>query len=241
MRAPQLRALTLALLVPASALAQPLAARRTAAQVLADVEATYAKPQHLTARFQQTVTYATMGTTRKSGGTVYLAKPDKMRWDYVDAKNKVDSSFIFDGTVLWVVQPSNLQVLKHTAQNTTLPAAISFLNQAGRLAKEFDVTFPAADVQQAHGVPGGVLLALAPKQASAQIEQLYFVVDPSTNQVTRSIVIDSSDNINAFVFTGVDLKKKIDAKYFAFDPKTVPTYKVVTVNPAPAPQLSPKP
>jgi outer membrane lipoprotein carrier protein len=226
-----MRLAIVALVIPLSAIAQPKP-ERTAAQVLADVETTYAKPQHLTAKFEQTVTYATMGTTKKSAGTVYLAKPDKMRWDYVEAKQKrVDKSFIFDGTTLWVVEPSNLQVLKHTAQNHTLPAAISFLNQSERLAKEFDVAFADATAQKTHGVPGGVLLSLVPKQAAAQIKQLYFVIDPSTNQVARSIVIDSSDNVNAFAFRDADLKKKLDAKYFAFDPKTVPTYKVVTVEP----------
>ena len=202
-----MRALAIAaLLVPAIAQASP-------EQTLADVQASYAKVTHLQGEFSQTVVNATFNRKDTSRGKLYLARPDKMRWDYVDAKSKLKRSMIFDGKTLWGVERQNKKVYKHVAVDATLPAAISFLN-GGKLGTKFAVTAPASNT-----------LVLVPKQADAGIKQLTFVIDPKTKRVVTSIVVNHNDDTNTFQFKVVE--KAADPKTFAFSPASVPTYDVV--------------
>lgn len=99
-------------------LAPGLAAAQTSGEVLANIDATYAGAKQVSASFTQTVVNTTFGTTTVSTGEVYV-RPGKMRWDYKTKKKALDKSFIFDGTTLWVVEPANRQVLKHTVVSGT--------------------------------------------------------------------------------------------------------------------------
>lgn len=192
----------LALLVPALASATP-------EQTLAEVQASYAKVKELRGPFAQTFFNATFGKTSDLKGTLYLARPDKMRWDYPNKQ------MIFDGKILWVVEPKNQQVYKHATQDATLPAAISFLN-GGDLGKQFTVTEPKADT-----------LELVPRDTNAQIKKLTFVIDAKTKRVVKSIVVNHKDDVNTFTFDVTE--KPVDAKLFTFSPKRVPGFKVIDV------------
>lgn len=236
-------ALAVLLALPGGAAAQAPPAkhakRPSAAQVLAGVEAVYKQPTELTATFEQAVTNAAFGKTSKTTGKLYVQKPNKLRFDY-GTPQKLDKAFIFDGKTLWIVEPSNLQVIVHTTQSSTLPAAIAFFTGAGSLARDFKVAFATT---KDHQVPGGITLELTPRRASAAYKRLYLVIDPSTNQVGKTIVIDSSDNINMFTFGNVDLKAAVKPSLFTFDPKSVPHYRIVTANTAakPAPKPATRP
>jgi chaperone LolA len=187
-------------------------------QLLVDMQAAYAKAQHLTSSFTQTITRA-IGKDEISTGTLSLARPDKMRWEYVDKKGKLKRQMIFDGKKLWVVEPQNKRIYEHATTSATLPAAVSFLNGGDALVKEFTVTTPSADT-----------LELVPKETSAKIKKLTFVVDAKTKQVVKSIVLDHQGDTNTFEFAKVDVTTAPDAKLFTFDPKSQPTWPVTQVN-----------
>jgi chaperone LolA len=177
------------------------------------VQASYAKVQHLQGTFAQRTFNATFGKETESRGKLYLARPDRMRWDYVDNKDKPKRSMIFDGKTLWGVEPANQKVYKHTVVDATLPAAISFLN-GGKLDAKFKVSSPSADT-----------LELVPKQADAGIKKLTFVIDPKTKRVVKSIVVNHNDDTNTFQFAMVE--KATNPKTYEFSPKSTPTYDVV--------------
>jgi len=208
-----MRALAVVLALCGTAAADP------ASDLLAKVQAAYAKAPQVTAHFEQTVTNVTFGSTAQSHGTLYVSKPGLFRWDY-DAKSKGSrgKSFIYDGKVLWVVDPPNMQVIKNSVAGSQLPVAITFWMGTADLAKDFTATLIKPNV-----------LELVPKQPSAAFVKLQLVVDGAT--VKQSILLDSNGNTNVFAFSNVDLKATIAAKYFAFDPKRVPTYRVIEVDP----------
>jgi outer membrane lipoprotein carrier protein len=231
-----MRAAIAMVMLPAIAAAQPPARPLTPGQVLARIEATYQQPAQLTARFEQTVTNVIGGKPKRSSGTLLVAKPDKLRFDYTSAKGKPDKHFIFDGQTLWVIEHVNLQVLQHHAGASPLPGAIAFFLGAGKLASEFDVGFPKA---RGRLVPGATVLELVPRQPTAQYARIDLVIDPATWQVTRTTVVDSSGNTNTFAFSKVDTRTPIKATTFQFHPRTLPSYRVVRVQPqppAPAPR-----
>lgn len=224
-----MRALAVALaviLAPGLAAAQPAPAKLSATEVLAKVDATYAGAKQLSATFTQTVVNTTFGTTTVSTGKLNVARPDKMRWDYMTKKNALDKAFIFDGTTLWVVEPANKKVLQHTVVSDTLPAAISFLTGGGTLTKEFVASGPKDKGQL---VPGASVIELTPRRPSAQYKKLLLVIDPTSWTVAQSIVTDTSGHTNTFDFTAVNLNARHNPSIFQFSPQRFPTFQVVRV------------
>ena len=61
-----------------------------AAEIVDRVQQFYAGIKRVTASFRQAVTNFTFGTTKTSDGTVWITKPSKMRWDYLESASGTD-------------------------------------------------------------------------------------------------------------------------------------------------------
>jgi len=205
----------------------------SANQIVDKVQGFYAEIKQVTASFRQAVTNDTFGSTKTSDGTVWIMKPGKMRWDYLEKKkNKVQvkKSFISNGSNLYVVEHDNMQVVKKNLKQDLMPVAVSFLYGKGDLKTEFNA---ALDSSGKYGAKGDFVLKLTPKKPSAQYKNLFLVVNPSDFRVTQSVIIDSSNNINHFRFYAPNFKKPIDAKWFEFDEKSVnKSYRIVDADQA---------
>ena len=220
----------LPILTPAVAQVTRVAAAPTAPtadEVVGKVQAFYANVNQVTAKFRQVVTNAAFGDKKVSDGKVWIKKPGKMRWDYYSKphEGKIDTkkSFISNGTYLYVVEHDNKQVFRKNLQNDLMPVAISFLYGKGDLKAEFT---PALDTTGTYGTKDDLVLKLTPKKQSVQYKLLYLVVDPSNYRVKQSVIIDSSDNINHFRFYEPDFDAKVDDKWFEFNEKSVPSYRI---------------
>lgn len=220
-----------ALFVPVLAHAQPAKPKPvpTAAQVLAGVEATYKSTTELTATFDESVTNPIYGTTAKSTGELFAAKPDKMRWDY-KKRDKLFKWILYDGTTLWIVEPSKLEVTKIPASASSVPAQLAFFTGNGTLAQTFGVAFASGST---------TTLELTPKQPSAAYAKLVLDVDPSTAQVAKTTVTNSSGVTTTIAFTNVklvsDKKPTIQPSVFRFDPKSCPNCKITVISAPAAP------
>jgi len=232
------RAIVITVMVTSvAAAAQPAP---SAATVLANVQTFYASQHQMTAEFHQVVTQVAFGDTGVSDGSVRLAKPDRFRFDYVSKKKIATKSFIFDGTVLWLIDVPNKQIFKSQVRtNAALPAAVSFLTGAN-LTTQFNVALnTSGKIGNANARASATVLELTPKQASAQFKQLFFVVDPATWAVTESIVIDSSGNTQDITFGNPDFKSAIKATLFQVNPN-IAGFKLVVVAATSAP-IAPTP
>jgi outer membrane lipoprotein carrier protein len=199
----------------------------TAASVVDHVQQFYAGIKQVTASFRQAVTNDTFGSTKTSDGTVWIMKPGKMRWDYLEKKKtgvEVKKSFISNGTYLYVVEHDNKQVVKKNLERDLMPVAVSFLYGKGDLKAEFN---PELDKSGKYGEKGDLVLKLTPKQPSAQYKNLYLVVSPTDFHVSQSVIIDSSNNVNHFRFFAPDFEKPIKDAYFEFDERSVKNYRVI--------------
>lgn len=195
--------------------------------VVDNVQKFYATVKHVTSSFRQAVTNDTFGSTKTSDGTVWIMKPGKMRWDYLEKKaqkTQVKKSFISNGTNLYLVEHDNMQVVKKNLNQDLMPVAVSFLYGKGDLKNEFKA---ALDTSAKYGAKGEIVLKLTPKKPSAQYKNLFLVVNPSDYRVTQSVIIDSSNNTNHFRFFSPDFAKAIDTKWFEFDERSVRNYRIV--------------
>lgn len=198
-----------------------------ASDVVDNVQKFYANIKQVTAQFRQAVTNETFGSTKTSDGTVWIMKPGKMRWDYLEKKKtkvEVKKSFISNGTNLYVVEHDNMQVVKKNLTNDLMPVAVSFLYGKGDLKAEFNSEL---DKSGKYGAKGDLVLKLTPKKPSAQYKNLFLVVSPDNFRVTQSIIIDSSNNVNHFRFFAPDFEKPIKDTWFEFDERSVKNYRIV--------------
>jgi outer membrane lipoprotein carrier protein len=210
--------------------------------VLDQVQRFYASIKHVTAQFRQSVTNDMLGSTKSSDGTVWIMKPGKMRWDYLEKKKtkvEVTKSFISNGINLYVVEHDNMQVVKKNLQQDMMPVAVSFLYGKGDLKTEFNAEL---DTTGKYGGKGELVLKLTPKKPSAQYKNLFLVVSPTDYHVTQSVIVDSSNNVNHFRYYAPDFAKEIKDTWFEFDERSVKNYRVVDADsqgnrgaPAPAP------
>ena len=232
---------------PAAGATATAAAAPNASDVVDNVQKFYAGFKQVTAAFRQSVTNNTFGSTKTSDGTVWLLKPGKMRWDYLEKmKNntvQVKKSFISNGTTLYDVEHDNKQVIKKNLSQDLMPVAVSFLYGKGDLKAEFN---PAIDTTGTYGAKGDIVLKLTPKQPSAQYKNLYLVVAKDNFRVTQSVIVDSSNNINQFRFYDPNFDKEIKDTWFEFDERSVKNYRIIDADqqqqqqgsgaaPAPAP------
>jgi outer membrane lipoprotein carrier protein len=207
-------------------------AASSAADVVDHVQQFYAGIKQVTASFRQAVTNDTFGTTKTSDGTLWIMKPGKMRWDYLEKKKtgvEVKKSFISNGTSLYVVEHDNKQVVKKSLQQDLMPVAVSFLYGKGDLKAEFNAEL---DKSGKYGEKDDVVLRMTPKQPSAQYKNLILVVSPGDFHVSQSVIIDSSNNVNHFRFFAPDFTKAIKDSYFEFDERSVKNYRVIDADAA---------
>jgi outer membrane lipoprotein carrier protein len=215
----------------AAAATQP-ASSMTANDAVQQVQKFYARIDKVKATFRQTVKNATFGTQMDSDGTVWLMKPGKMRWDYLEKKTggvSVKKSFISNGKTLYIVEHDKKQVLRKNLEQDLMPVAVSFLYGSGDLAKEFSAEL---DPNSSYGSKGDLVLKLTPKQPSAQYKNLYLVADPKDFHVKESVIIDSSSNVNHFRFFAPDFDSPIKDSWFEFNEKSLPTYHVMDADQA---------
>lgn len=207
---------------------------KTAAQVLADVQTTYAGVTEMKAVFEQKVTNVTFGRTKTVDGQVWLKRPGKMRWDY-NAKPrkgqppKTAKSFVSDGTTLWIVELENQQILTSSVKDNLLPVAVAFLSGTATWTADFRAKLDASGT---YGTANDHVVLLTPKAPSAAYKKLYLVVDPATMQVRESIIVDAADNVNHFSFMSVDLAATTKDHYFLVDVKSpaFASFRIVNVN-----------
>ncbi|MBV8762465.1 MAG: outer membrane lipoprotein carrier protein LolA [Deltaproteobacteria bacterium] len=203
------------------------AAQVDANTAVQNIQKFYSEIHQVTASFRQSVKQATFGLSKDSDGTVWLSKPGKMRWDYLEAKKTgtvVKKSFISNGKTLYDVEHDNKQVIKKDLKSDLMPVAVTFLYGTGDLSKEFSA---ALDTSGEYGTKGDIVLKLTPKAPSAQYKNLYLVANPTDFHVKESIIIDSSNNVNHFRFFKPDFEKPIKDTWFEFNEKSVPTYRVI--------------
>jgi outer membrane lipoprotein-sorting protein len=220
------RAVLAVLLIAGAAHAQPAKPQPpSAATVLANVEATYRKAQGFTAKFAQTVTNDMTGKVSKPKlGTVEVAKPTKMRFDYTGTNKR----FVYNGRDFWAIDPDG-KIIRHakTVGTSPLPAAVAFFTGAASLSKDFTVAFPGT----ASLVPGATVIELTPKQPNAAYAKILLVVNPATWEVARSKITDSSGNTNSYDFSSVDLAARPKASRFNFSPSELPGFAVEELKP----------
>jgi outer membrane lipoprotein carrier protein len=204
--------LSLAALPASTSLAQQ---RVTAAEVAAQVQAFYDQTTTVRTAFTQAHYDRIYRRTTRSRGLLTIARPGKLRFDYLGGDGKV---VVSDGHLLTVYEPDDDggpgQYLQ-TPVREDASSALGFLTGESRLDRDF--RFRLRDAS-ALGWDGYVL-ELTPIRSQPSYRRVLLFVDPRVPGVVRRVlVLDHDGNLNRFDFQRMRFNRAVAADRFAFTP-----------------------
>jgi outer membrane lipoprotein carrier protein len=151
--------------------------------------------------------YNGMGLTRNESGTLLLAKPGRMRWDYSTPAGKV---FLLDGKYGWFYAPGDPQVQRIPAKDLDdLRSPLRFLLGHTELEKEI------VHLTMAPAANGAFVLSGQPKGQENRITRLSLTVTASGTIL--GIEVEEADGaLTKFTFTGEQENVPIAPDVFRF-------------------------
>jgi len=187
------------------------------------VEARYQKTTDLTAEFAQTTSIRGFASAIKSAGRVYLKRPGKLRWDYLEPT--LEQIFVENDKVQFYI-PEHKQVLNgQLSRMANSQAPLQLLQGIGRLDEHYHVGLTPEGARGNGGLP---LLNLTLPDGGPDQPRIVVEVDAATNFLRRVELHDVNGNVSAFTFSAIRANTGLKDDLFVF---TVP--KGVEVIPAP--------
>jgi len=187
----------------------------SAQELAARIDRHYDSLRSLKANFSES--YTGLGMDRAEDGTLLLAKPGRMRWDYNAPPGKV---FLLDGKYGWFYTPGAPQVQRVAAKELDdLRSPLRFLLGHTNLEKELSSLKVAPDA--AH--PGDLILTGQPRGQEKRVSRVALSVEPASGAIA-AIEIDETDGaVTRFTFTAQQPDAAVPAGTFRFTPpKGVP-------------------
>jgi len=182
-----------------------------AAPVCADaidtLKKTYAGIQTVEARFNQTITIATLKRERESKGEFYYKRGKGFLWKYRSPNRKV---FLYDGKALWQADEEQSFVIRERVDRNKVQG--SFLDLVEDISK-LDDYFTIREVAQDKE---GFMFLLAPKK-EGMLKEARIWAD-AKYLVSRIEITEVTGNTNTLSFSSVKVNKPLDDALFIFNP-----------------------
>jgi outer membrane lipoprotein carrier protein len=173
------------------------------------IDAQYAQIKDFQADFVQETRIRGFDTPIRSSGRVYLKKPGRLRWDYLDPS--VEHIYVHEDQVALYV-PAHNQVLKGSlTMMVSTKAPVRLLQGVGKLAEHFS-TEPTGDGKKGEG--GLPLLTLIPKPMAgappSSLVKIVVEIQPQTSMIQALVLHEKNGNVSTFRFSGFKVDKGLD-------------------------------
>lgn len=193
-------------------------------EVVKQLQARYEKTKDLQADFSQKTKIEGFERPVMSSGKVYLKKPGRLRWDYLDPAS--EQIYVnHDDVKMYVPEHKQVLVGKLT-QMAASKAPLELLQGAAKLNESFDVEPTTGTARGAGGIP---LVTLTPKDkrndASQNLQKIVLEVFPKTYYIRTVSLYEISGNVAVFEFS--NLKPNVGLGNEVFDFQTPPDTEVV--------------
>ena len=169
-------------------------------EVVKQLQARYEKTKDLQANFTQKTTIEGFERPLTSSGKVYIKKPGRLRWNYLDPS--IEEIYVNRDDVK-VYVPEHRQVLVgKLTQMASSKAPLELLQGAARLTDSFEVSPTPGN---GRGVGGIRLLTLVPKatagDAGRSLQRIVLEVYPKTYFIRSVALHELSGNVANFEFS----------------------------------------
>lgn len=173
------------------------------------VDARYAQIEDFQADFVQETRIQGFDKPIRSSGRVYLKKPGRLRWDYLEPS--VEHIYVHQDQLAMYV-PAHNQVLKGSlTMMVSTKAPLRLLQGVGKLAEHFSVE-PTGDGEKGEG--GLPLLTLIPKPVSglppSSLAKIVSEIQPRTYLIQSIALHENSGNVSTFRFYNFRVNKGLD-------------------------------
>ncbi|MBU6479869.1 MAG: outer membrane lipoprotein carrier protein LolA [Nitrospirae bacterium] len=171
-------------------------------EVVKQLQARYEKTKDLQADFTQKTTIEGFERPVTSSGKVYIKKPGRLRWNYLDPS--VEDIYVNrDDVKVYVPEHKQVLVGKLT-QMAASKAPLELLQGAAKLEESFDIE-PTPG--KGRGVGGIRLLTLLPKsregEAGRSLQRIVLEVFPKTYFIRTISLYEVSGNVANFEFSSL--------------------------------------
>ncbi len=171
-------------------------------EVVKQLQARYEKTKDLQADFAQKTTIEGFERSIASSGKVYIKKPGRLRWNYLDPS--VEDIYVNrDDVKVYVPEHKQVLVGKLT-QMAASKAPLELLLGAAKLDESFDIE-PTPG--KGRGVGGIRLLTLLPKshegEAGKSLQRIVLEVFPKTYFIRTISLYETSGNVASFEFSSL--------------------------------------
>ncbi len=199
-------------------------ARKEVQDVVKRLQARYEKTKDLQADFTQKMLIEGFERPMTSSGKVYIKKPGRLRWNYLDPSTE---DIYVNGDDVKVYVPEHKQVLiGKLTQMAASKAPLELLQGAAKLNSSFDVK-PTPGKER--GVGGIRLLTLLPKaqeaEANRNLQKIVVEVFPKTYFIRTVTLYEISGNVSTFEFSS--LQSNIGLSNELFTPNLPPDVEIV--------------
>ena len=186
-------------------------------ELVTRVDARYAQIKDFQADFVQETRIQGFDTPLRSSGRVYLKKPGRLRWDYMEPS--VEHIYVHQDQ-LSVYVPAHNQVLKGSlTMMVSTKAPLRLLQGVGKLAEHFSVAPAGAGEKGEGGLP---LLTLIPKpvpgSASSSLVKVVSEIQPRTYLIQSLALHEKNGNVSTFRFSNFKVNKGLDDTVLILNP-----------------------
>jgi len=178
------------------------------AEVVRGLQAWLDGTRTLESRFRQSLVSGVLGASTIETGRLYLERPGKLRWDYLDPERKV-ALLIGRRTELYLDDERQLTRGVLSEEEGAFP---KLLAGDGRLADLFVATLVAAPQGP------GIRLKLTPKGEAGALSEVVLTLHPGDFAIEAADVLDELGNRTTYGFYGMKRNAKLPTGIFAFEP-----------------------
>jgi len=182
-------------------------------QLVKGLQLKYNRLSSLTADFTQI--YTGRGEkSRRESGHVFLKKPGKMRWDYLEPEKKL---FVSDGKTIYEYVDSEKYATKSSVRESDdFRTPFMFLLGRGNLRGEFKLIEFS---QESPVKAGNKVLRMVPKR-NQDFREIIIEIIPETLQISRFSLIEDDGDRSDFLFSNIRENVPASAGQFTFKPPT---------------------
>jgi outer membrane lipoprotein carrier protein len=199
-------------------------ALREAHDIVKHIQARYEKTKDLQADFVQKTKIEGFERPVTSSGKVYIKKPGRLRWEYLEPANE-QIYVTHDDVKVYVPEHKQVLIGKLT-QMAASQAPLELLQGVGKLEESFEIQ---PTVGKERGVGGIRLITLFPKpneqESTRNLQKIIVEVFPKTYFLRTVSLYEISGNVATFEFS--DLKPNMGLTNEVFDFKIPSDVEVV--------------
>jgi outer membrane lipoprotein carrier protein len=192
--------------------------------IVKQLQSRYEKTKDLQADFSQKTKIEGFERPVTSAGKVYIKKPGRLRWDYLDPA--IEQIYVnLDDVKVYVPEHKQVLVGKLT-QMAASKAPLELLQGAAKLDESFEIEPTTGKARGVGGIPLITLIPKSKEQESTQtLQKIVVEVFPKTYFIRTVSLHEISGNVAVFEFS--NLKPNLGLGDEVFDFKTPSDVEVV--------------